>query len=210
MTAWAMLGRQLRHPTGWTGRVVGHLMRRINAGPNRLAIDALRLAPGDTVLELGFGPGHGIALAAARVAPAVVHGIDQSAVMMAHARRRNRRDIAAGRVHLHLGRFTALPLATASVDKVLAVNVAYFWSEPGAVLGEVRRVLRPHGVMAVYVTDADAMRRWPFAEAETHRLFDANGLRALMIAGGFAADGIAIRAVPLPGGMTGLVGLARR
>lgn len=208
---WLRLGGQLRHPSGGLGTLLGHLMRRINADPNRLTITALAPRAGDTVLELGFGPGHGVELALAAVGPGgTVHGIDQSAAMAAQARRRNRAAVAAGRAHLHLGRFDSLPLPAATIDKVLAVNVAYFWDDASTVLREVRRVLRPGGVLALYVTDAATMRRWPFADAATHRLFDHPALTRILITGGFAPEDIEIRDVRLTGGVAGWIALARR
>ncbi|MDZ5650067.1 class I SAM-dependent methyltransferase [Nitrospirillum sp. BR 11828] len=206
---WHGLGRQLRHPTGLWGHLLGRLMNRVNAAPNRAAISALAPRPGDTLLELGFGPGHGLALAVSAVGTAgMVHGVDQSAVMLRQAGRLNRQALAAGRLHLHLGRFDALPLAAASVDGILAVNVAYFWREPARVLGEVRRVLRPGGRLVVYVTDAATMRRWPFALTGTHRLFTAIDLMDMLVEGGFPANGVSVAPLSLGHGMTGLIAIA--
>lgn len=69
--------------------------------------------------------------------------------MLAQARARNRRAIRAGRVRLYRGRCEQLPLASRSIDKVLAVNVAYFWHDAEAAPREVRRVLRPGGLLSV-------------------------------------------------------------
>lgn len=208
MTLWATIGRQLAHPTGLTGRLAGHAMRILNARPNALAVAALDLHPADAVLELGCGPGHGVRLLADRVPDGVVHAVDRSAVMLAQARARNRAAVAAGRVRFYRGPFESLPFPGASMDKVLAVNVAYFWRDADAVLGEVRRVLRPGGLLSVYVTDAAVMGRWKFADPETHRLFDRDGLAAVLRAGGFRADRIAVAPVAVLPGVPGLVATA--
>ncbi len=63
---WHALGSQLRNPTGAVGSIVGWLMALVNDEPNRLAIDALDLGPGERVLELGFGPGWSLRTIAAR------------------------------------------------------------------------------------------------------------------------------------------------
>ena len=102
-----------------------------------------------------------------------------------------------------------LPFATAPIDRVLAVNVAYFWRDAPAVLAEVRRVLRPGGVLSLYVTDAASMRRWKFADAATHRLFDMGTMAAALRAGGFADGDFEIMPVSLLFGVRGLIATAR-
>ncbi len=206
----ARFGRQLQHPTGITGRLVGHVMAFANRRANRAAIAALNVEPDDRILELGFGPGAAIETLAALALAGRVYGVDQSRAMLALAGKRNRAAIRAGRVHLGQGSFEALPLPAAAVDKILAVNVIYFWKETGAVLAEVRRVLRPGGLLAVYATDAEAMRRWKFAGPETHHTFDRPGLAAVLEAAGFDPAGIEVReACPAPG-IRGWVATARR
>lgn len=198
---WHAIGRQLRQPSGWAAALAGPLMRLVNARPNALAVAALDVRPGDTVLELGCGPGHGLRLLAARAGHGVVHGIDHSAAMLRQAGRRNRAAIRAGRIRLHRGGFERLPLPDGSVDRILAVNVAYFWRDPPAVLAEARRVLQPGGVLAIYVTDAATMRRWRFAGSATHRHYDRELLARLL-------GDAEVRPVRLPFGVGGLLATA--
>ena len=68
---------------------------------------------------------------AAAACQGLVLGIDSSPEMLAQASRRNRRAIEEKRVQLRLGRFDALPWPSESADKILAVNVVYFFSESG-------------------------------------------------------------------------------
>jgi hypothetical protein len=60
MSVSSSLAAQLHEPRGLVGRLVGTAMRLVNRAPNRLALEALALGSGDTVLELGFGPGEAI------------------------------------------------------------------------------------------------------------------------------------------------------
>jgi ubiquinone/menaquinone biosynthesis C-methylase UbiE len=205
MTIWASLGRQLRCPRGPIGRTVGTLMRIANARPNALAVAALDLGCADEVLELGCGPGHAVAMMAKQVQLGTVHAIDPSAAMLAQTRARNRRVVCEGRVRLYRAKVEQLPFANASMDKVLAVNVAYFWHEPGVALSEIRRVLRPAGSLSIYVTDASAMRRWPFADPETHRLFDYAELNRALRHGGFCDAAVAVTSVPITPQIAGLI-----
>lgn len=181
-TAAHWFGSQLARPRGWGGRLVGHLMRRINREPIALAIEALDIAPGDVVLDLGCGPGLGIALLA-RTAKHV-HGVDASPTMLRMAEQANRKRLLNGTVSVREGSFTAIPLADQSVDKILAVNVAYFWHDIASVIAELRRISRPGAKLAIYVTARETMKHWRFADLRTHRHFDVSGLEvALGIAG---------------------------
>lgn len=205
MTIHKAIGRQLRHPTGPIGWAIGYVMGLLNARPNSLTIATLQLHPDDVILELGCGPGHAIGLLAANLPNGLIHAVDQSTAMLAQARWKNRKAIKLNRVRLYQSRFEALPLPSHSVDKILAVNVAYFWSDPQQVLREARRVLRPGGTMAVYVTAASTMRRWRFADADTHRLFDADGLIAMLRQSDFRDDPVALTSTRVIGEIVGLI-----
>ena len=128
--------------------------------------------------------------------------------MLAQAHARNRRAVRSGRVRLYRSRWQELPLGDHSIDKMLAVNVAYFWHDADAVLREVRRVLRPGGLLCLYVTDAAAMRRWRFADPQTHRLFDRDALAGMLRSGGFEDEAVAITPVRVVPGVMGLVATA--
>ncbi len=207
---WHGVGRQLARPEGPTGHVIGQLMAWANRMPNRLAIEALGPVQGDHVLEIGFGPGLALAELARRVPAARIFGIDASPAMLRQASMRNARALAEGRVSLVIGDFCRLPWADGSFDKVLAVNVAYFFDSAGVAVSEIRRVLVPGGKAVLYVTDRSTMARWRFAGPQTHTVYDANELRSLLVAGGFAGECIEVQTQRLPFGMTGLVAVAAR
>jgi SAM-dependent methyltransferase len=209
-SVWSAMGRQLRHPSGFPGSVIGHAMAIANRRPNRIAIDALRITPGDVVLELGFGPGRAIKQLALLIDTGHVLGIDQSATMLAQASRHNRRATKNGHVELRHGRFDALPWPTESVDKILAVNAVYFFRRDAVEIREARRVLRPGGMMAIYATDKSVMARWRFSGPDTHQAFDRDDLMALLRTGGFDDDEITVRATDVGFGIAGLLALVRK
>lgn len=189
---------------------MGNVMRVINRRPNSLAIDALDIAPGDSVLELGCGPGAALK-AMSRLAPrGVVHGLDQSATMLIQAARNNETAVGINRVILHQACFEKIPLPDASIDKVLAVNVIYFWVDLPAIAAEIRRVLRPGGIVAIYATDSSAMKSWKFAGPDTHRLFDAAALAACLRDGGFGDFDMKVTSVRAGLGVPGLIARIRR
>jgi ubiquinone/menaquinone biosynthesis C-methylase UbiE len=210
MSIWHIIGRQLQNPSGFTGRVIGRAMSFANARPNQLAVNALRIDPCDTVLELGFGPGHAIDAMASQAFAGTVYGIDQSPVMLGQACRRNRQAIREGRVVLYQAEFEHLQFPDSSIDKLLAVNVIYFWKDAPTLLSEVRRVLRPGGRVSIYATDATTMRHWKFAGPDTHRLYGAAELSTALQQAGFAKDRILVRTVRVHGRVPGLLATVTR
>jgi len=205
-----VLGAQLRRPSGPLAPLAATAMRRINRRPYRLAIEALGVEPQDRVLELGFGPGEGVRALSDRVTRGEIWGVDHSEAMLAEASRRNAEAIRRNQVKLCLGAFEQLPLPDASADRVLAVNVAYFWGESGAVLQEIGRVLRPGGRLAVYVTDASTMRGWRFAGPQTHAIFTADALKTHVGRPPFEPKGVRVDSVTLPFGVKALVATVDR
>ncbi len=203
------IGGQLRRPSRLSGRVTGGLMALLNARANALAIAALSPRDGETLLELGCGPGRALQALLHVARRSKVIGIDWSDVMLAQAARRNRLAVATGGLKLIGGDFAKLPLIDAIADAILAVNVVYFMANSAA-LGEARRVLRPGGRMVLYATHGSIMRRWPFAAPDTHRLFDHKRLRALLVDAGFASDFIRIETVNAGFGVPGLLALAEK
>lgn len=209
-TLWSKAGRQLASPSGFSGRVFGALMSSVNRAPNAIAIDLLGPAASDTVLELGFGPGKAIKAIAARTPAGLVLGLDHSKTMLRQASQTNRQAVSSGKVVLQFGSFDALPWPDASVDKILAANVVYFFSESGTELREAKRVLRPGGTMVVYATDSSSMSKWKFASRHTHRLFDRETLRAFFLQAGFSDDEVIILSLKLPLSIVGLFAIVKK
>ena len=205
---WKAVGKQLQHPRGVLGMLIGALMAQVNNRPNQTAIAALELTPSDHVLELGFGPGRSLRTMAKLAGH--ICGIDHSSSMLDYAIRTNLDDILQGKIELVSGQFDFLPWAGETFDKVLLVNVVYFFDLEGRNIAEVFRVMRPGGRVAIYVTDRSTMEKWPFARPDTHRIFGSNELRALLAQGGFASSAVTLRDVALSFGGRGLIAMATK
>jgi SAM-dependent methyltransferase len=199
------IAQQFSMPEGMCGRVAGAVMGLINHLPNRRAIELLDIGEQDDVLEMGFGPGWALKKMARLARSGTITGVDRSPTTFRQAQARNRAAIQDGRLKLIQGTFETLPLESASVDKVLAVNVVYFCSPTGAALAEARRVLRPGGTMSIYATDCSSMRRLQFIGPETRQTFDLEGLEDFLGKSAFASDQIDIQMIWLPFGFRGLV-----
>jgi ubiquinone/menaquinone biosynthesis C-methylase UbiE len=129
-----------------TGRLVGMIMARLNADMEHAGVELLSLRGDERVLEIGYGPGIGIAALLAALPQGHVAGIDPSPVMYRQA---SRRAEAAGRADLRIGEVSSLPWPDAAFDGVLAVNNAQFWPDPAADVAEALRVLAPGGCVVI-------------------------------------------------------------
>jgi ubiquinone/menaquinone biosynthesis C-methylase UbiE len=205
---WAAIGRQLRNPSGFGGRLIARVMGIANRRSNRIAIRALDCSPDNTILDLGCGSGPAIRTLAGMAGQGLILGIDHSETMLAQAWRRNRHAVRQRRVHLVRGRIDALPWRDNSIDKILAVHVVYFAGEAGVC--EARRVLRPGGRIVIVATDQSAMTRWKFAQSSTHELFDVRGLADLLVRVGFATSEISVTQIKLGFGVLGLLAIATK
>lgn len=164
-------------------------------------VHGLHQAAGRRWLDVGCGTGALCAAIVEHAAPASVTGVDPSAGFLATARQR-----LGGRVALHSGTATEIPLADASVDVVVSGLVLNFVVDPLAALAEMSRVAVPGGTVAAYVWDyadkmelmrvfwdaaisldagvaqMDEMKRFPFCRPEgLTQLFDAAGLRQVAV-----------------------------
>lgn len=124
---------------------------------NRLTNDAfirfLDPAPGDRVLEVGSGLGI-LAAGVASAAEVRVVGVELSAAQVARSPRGVRTDYVQGDAH-------ALSFGDGVFDLVYARYVLEHVADPGAVLAEMRRVLRPGGRVAVTENDVSLLRLDP-------------------------------------------------
>ncbi len=134
--------RTYRRCAGFYDAMFGELLQ-----PGRLAaVNAANAAPGERVLEVGVGTG--LSLAAYRSDSRVV-GIDACAEMLDRARRRvGRRSLAHVEALLEMDA-QAIDFADGSFDAVVALYTMTVVPDPARVAGEMRRVCRPGGRIAI-------------------------------------------------------------
>jgi ubiquinone/menaquinone biosynthesis C-methylase UbiE len=151
------LARQFARPGGLIGRwLIAPWLDRISREQNSLVLERLAIAPGDRVLEVGFGGGGLLAMMLARDARDLI-GVDPSEAALARARRRFR----GKELQLLAGTVEALPLPAAGADKAASVNSLYFWEDLPAALVEIGRVLRPGGTLVLGWESPEMLRKWP-------------------------------------------------
>ena len=117
------------------------------------------LRPGDSLLDVGCGPGTLTVDLARRVAPGPVLGVDAADGVLDRARRHAAE--AGVAVEFAVGDVYHLDLPDDSFDVVHAHQVLQHLSDPVRALREMRRVARPGGLVAVRDSDYGAFTWFP-------------------------------------------------
>ena len=134
----------------------------------------LALAPGQTALDLGCGPGYVAAQIARLVGPnGRVHALDVNAEFVTRARAVVTEAGVADRVTVHHLTGERFPLPDASCDRALAKNVLEYVPSADATLRELLRVLKPGGTLTAIDSDWAFVLIEPLTPDEVRELFTA-------------------------------------
>lgn len=181
-----LIAAQLRQPSGRLGRWV--MTRALNRGNAELiasVLDALALQPEHVFMDLGFGGGLGLKLAALRTT-APLWAVDFSPDVVLEATRTFSALIGAGRMNVICADVADLPLRDGLVDAICSTNTLYFWPEPARGLASLRRVLRAGGTLALGYSGATKMRSFGPVTQHGFTLYEPGQVEALLRQAGFA------------------------
>ena len=124
-------------------------MAHASGAPQRVlwAIEQLQLGTSDDVLEVGCGGGHAVTLLCQSLRRGRVTAIDRSALQVARARERNAAWIASGRARIECLALADAPsmLGRGRFDRVLAINVNAFWTDPAPSVAALAGLLARSG-----------------------------------------------------------------
>jgi ubiquinone/menaquinone biosynthesis C-methylase UbiE len=182
------IAEQARDAKGILGRFIAFLMAHETWAQNLRVIDALGVARGDHVLDIGCGPGRSLAKLASLAPEGRVVGADPSPLMTELAVKRNSALVHARRVKIVMASAASLPFADAAFDKALCVHVLYFWNDLDRAFAEIARVLKPGGRLALFFrtnADAKAMQAFP---TEVYRFPSLNEVIASLEVAGLAVE----------------------
>jgi arsenite methyltransferase len=179
------IAEQLRKPSGFFGRFFTvRILNLINLPLNRLALENLHLQPDDHVLEIGFGGGELIARMARIVTRGHITGADFSIDAVEVCKKRFDSLIGAGTIELLCAGVDSLPFHNDSFTKVCTVNTIYFWHDPPAALGQIRRVLKENGTFLVCFSPRSEMEKQYFTRYG-FTLFEPEEVKSLLSSAGF-------------------------
>ncbi len=136
------------------------------------------IAPTDVVLDVGCGGGRTVGKLAALAREGRVYGVDHSEASVAASRRTNRSLIQQGRIEIRQGSVSSLPYAEGTFDLVTAVETHFFWPDLPHDMGEVWRVLKPGGRIAIIAEFYNGGKHARYAD----RLARLSGMVALTVA----------------------------
>jgi SAM-dependent methyltransferase len=137
-------------PKGVAGFAALTAMALKNGEQNRAALDALAPKSGESVIEIGCGPGMGVRAALKRVGrEGFVAGVDQSATAAHFAAHAVHRAVLRGRAVIMRADAADLPFRDMMFDRAFAVNTFQFWPDPARALREIARVLAPNGRLVI-------------------------------------------------------------
>ena len=177
--------RQFRKPSGWFGRVIGNRMAEGNVYDAEWTVSLLDIQPEHHILEIGFGPGVSTRIAAEKATKGFVAGIDHSETMVQAARTRNIETIQAGQMELKQGDVASLSYPDETFDKAFSIHSIYFWAKPIECLQELRRVLKPGGLLAITIQPKDKWNELQQRESSLRMLYFSADLVTMFNAVGF-------------------------
>jgi ubiquinone/menaquinone biosynthesis C-methylase UbiE len=137
-------------------------------------LEPAALAPGQTVIDYGCGPGGLAVELARRVAPnGRVHGVDLNKLFLERARARAKRDGVEALIDWHHTDGDRIPLDAGLADRLLCKNVMEYVPDVAATLAEFRRVLKPGGLGHVIDSDWGMLVVEPLGAERIAELFEA-------------------------------------
>jgi ubiquinone/menaquinone biosynthesis C-methylase UbiE len=155
--------------------ILDNLPRQV-VHPLRSTVDGFHINRGRTVLELGPGPGYFTVEVARRLGPeGRLVCVDIQLKMIRALRRRLQREAVANALPL-VGNALALPLAGRSLDCAFLVTVLGEVPDRLKALAELRRVLKPGGILSITESLPDPDYQFPDVVRDLCR---ASGFRLL-------------------------------
>jgi ubiquinone/menaquinone biosynthesis C-methylase UbiE len=153
-----------RKPSGLLGGLIGSLMNLGHRDAYVWGLAHLPIEPDSMVLDIGCGGGAAVGLLAAKASDGKVYGIDHSLDMVDLSRKVNKRLIRGGCVEIDHGSVSCLPYSNDMFDTATAFETIEFWPGLDEDLKEVKRVLKPGGVLLVVNRHSTAKKEGKWTE----------------------------------------------
>ncbi len=184
----SFFSEQARRPEGLFGHMVMSIVfDQGNAFLNDFVNELMSVHIDDRIIEIGFGTGKLIHKMAQQIDKGLVEGIDFSRTMTSIARKRNKKNIAKGKVKIFEGNFDEMPYEKERFTKACSVNTIYFWPDPVRTARRIAEILKPDGKLILAFEDMEQLKQRKLNQ-EVFHLYSKEEVRNLLTNAGFSKD----------------------
>ena len=189
----------------WARAGKGESMERGHRPVGQQAIELMHVPPDARVLDVGCGSGWATRLLAEHASNGRVTGIDISDEMIRLARESS---LLFPKVDYQVASAEQLPFADGEFDHVFSMESLYYYANIPAALREIRRVLRPAGLLVAVVDlywENEATHQWIDTLNVSVELLSIDDYRSLFLDAGFVniCDRRLFDPTPIPENYTG-------
>jgi ubiquinone/menaquinone biosynthesis C-methylase UbiE len=180
--------KQARRPEGLFGRIVMRIVfDQGNALLNNLVCDLMSVQTDDRVIEIGSGTGKLIYKMAQKIDNGLIEGVDFSSAMVSVARKRNKNNIANGRVKILEGDFDYMSYEKETYSKACSVNTLYFWPSPMHTTQKIAEILKPNGKLILAFEDINQLKQRKL-NPDVFNIYSKEEVQDFLINAGFSND----------------------
>jgi ubiquinone/menaquinone biosynthesis C-methylase UbiE len=177
---------QARKPAGLFGRfVMSIIFDQGNAFLNGFVNELMSVQIDDRIIEIGFGTGKLIYKMAQKIETGLIEGVDFSNTMVSIAQKRNKKNIANGKVTIIEGNFDEIPYEKDKFTKACSINTLYFWPKPEHTAKKIVDMLKPEGKLILGFEDVEQLKRRRLNKNVFH-LYTKDEVQNLLINAGFS------------------------
>ncbi len=179
-----LIAKQFKKPFGLLGRFFSKFMEKGNTILYDTIIDDI---PENScrLLEIGFGPGVGLFKILDKYKNLQVEGVDFSKLMVKKAKKRNKKYIKEGRLTLQFKDIRKNNIEKNIYDRIIALNVIYFWENLNLVFKNIFNGLKNNGIFILCMMKKSDLIKVKFTQTEVFEKYELNNIMDELKAVGF-------------------------
>lgn len=181
-----LIADQFRRPSGLLGYYALNFMKKNNMEYIEKVCDLLKVEDYDKILEIGCGAGYAIQMIAGKNGLCKIDAVDFSPMMIRKAKRNNRQHLRAGRARFFKGDFGDYDFSDNTYSKIFAINVIYFWKELLPGFSKIHSLLKPHGMLILYMSGPERIDKIPFAVEDVFKRYSISNVENTLLKAGFS------------------------
>lgn len=157
------IANQFRKPKRLLGRYISSTMKEESNLAYQMLLENFEIKDNEHLFEIGFGPGVGIEQILSQK-HCYVSGVDFSNLMYNEAVQRNKKFIDGNRCQLYLDDFLSFNLKESEYDKIICINVIYFWDDLKKPLKKIRKGLKENGEFCFFMLTPNKLNKLKFTK----------------------------------------------